>query len=93
MRDSGYALPTTRGSARSTSPRSGYLLVCFLLRVFLDQDISSYDFFSEYSCVHRYKSEYTGCFPGANSPMLKSNVKVLGMFATDLMAFLLASIL
>ncbi|GAY60084.1 hypothetical protein CUMW_199340 [Citrus unshiu] len=35
MRDSGYALPTTRISARSTSPRSGSLLVCFLLPVFL----------------------------------------------------------
>ncbi|KAH9666451.1 putative disease resistance protein [Citrus sinensis] len=35
MRDSGYALPTIRISARSTSPRSRSLLVCFLLPVFL----------------------------------------------------------
>ena len=59
----------------------------------LDQDISSHAFFSEYSCVHRYKSEYAGCFPGVNPPTLKSDFKVLGMFATDLMAFLLASVL
>ncbi|KAK9212293.1 hypothetical protein WN943_001675 [Citrus x changshan-huyou] len=35
MRDSGYTLPTTRISARPTSPRSKSLLVRFLLQVFL----------------------------------------------------------
>ena len=78
MRDSGYALPTTRRSARSTSPRSECLLVCFLL---------------QYSCVHRYRSEYAGCFPGVNPPTLKSDIKVLGMYATNLITFFLVSIL
>ena len=78
MRDSGYALPTTRSSARSTSPRSGCLFVSFLLR---------------YSCIHIYRSEYADCVPGVNPPTLKSDIPVLGMYATNLMAFFLVSIL
>ncbi|KAL9447547.1 hypothetical protein AB3S75_015087 [Citrus x aurantiifolia] len=35
MRDSGCPLSTTRISARSTSPRSRSLLVCFLPQIFL----------------------------------------------------------
>ncbi|KAK9201458.1 hypothetical protein WN944_016661 [Citrus x changshan-huyou] len=33
------------------------------------------------------RSEYAGCFPGANPPTLKSDMKVRGTLATDLMAF------
>ena len=32
------------------------------------------------------RSEYASCFPGANPPTLKSEIGVLGMFATNLMA-------
>ncbi|KAH9650174.1 protein kinase domain-containing protein [Citrus sinensis] len=55
----------------------------------LDQDLSSYAFFSKYPCVHRNESEHASCFPGVNPPTLKSDVKVLGTLATDLMTFLL----
>ena len=37
--------------------------------------------------AHTDKSEYAGCFPGANPPTLKSDMKVRGTLATDLMAF------
>ncbi|KAH9764941.1 N-acetyltransferase domain-containing protein [Citrus sinensis] len=63
--------------------KEGYLLD----QPHLDQDLSSYAFFSKYSCVHRNKSEHAGCFPGVNSPNLKSDMKALGTLATDLMAF------
>ncbi|KAL9437436.1 hypothetical protein AB3S75_023321 [Citrus x aurantiifolia] len=37
--------------------------------------------------AHTDRSEYAGCFPGANPPTLKSDMKVRGTLATDLMAF------
>ena len=37
--------------------------------------------------THIDKSEYADCFPGANPPTLKSDMKVRGTLATDLMAF------
>ncbi|KAH9779621.1 hypothetical protein KPL71_007762 [Citrus sinensis] len=37
--------------------------------------------------AHTDKSEYAGCFPGANPPTLKSDMKVRGTLATNLMAF------
>ena len=36
--------------------------------------------------AHTDRSKYAGCFPGANPPTLKSEIGVLGMFATNLMA-------
>ncbi|KAH9729437.1 1-aminocyclopropane-1-carboxylate oxidase [Citrus sinensis] len=36
--------------------------------------------------AHTDRSEYAGCFLGANSPTLKSDMKVQGTFATNLMA-------
>ncbi|KAK9180904.1 hypothetical protein WN944_024040 [Citrus x changshan-huyou] len=53
-------------------PRSGSLFD----QLNHDQDLSSYAFFSKYSCVHKNKSEHTGCFPGVNPPTLKSDMKV-----------------
>ncbi|KAL9437030.1 hypothetical protein AB3S75_022968 [Citrus x aurantiifolia] len=72
MRDSGYAFQ-----------RPG----CLLDQPHLDQELSSYAFFSKYSCVHRNKSEHAGYFPGVNPPTFKSDMKVRGTLATDLMAF------
>lgn len=72
MRDSGYAFQ-----------RPG----CLLDQPPLDQDLSLYAFFSKCPCVHRIRSEHAGCFPGINPPTLKSDMKVLGTLATDLMAF------
>ncbi|KAL9450795.1 hypothetical protein AB3S75_012515 [Citrus x aurantiifolia] len=72
MRDSGYALPTTWIFARSTSPRPGPLLVCFLLQVFLRP---------------QKQVRARRLFPGVNPPTLKSDMKALGTLATDLMAF------
>ncbi|XP_052287969.1 uncharacterized protein LOC127899094 [Citrus sinensis] len=37
--------------------------------------------------AHTNRSEYPGCFPGANPPTLKSDMKVRGTLASDLMAF------
>ncbi|KAK9201751.1 hypothetical protein WN944_016957 [Citrus x changshan-huyou] len=37
--------------------------------------------------AHTDRSEYAGCFPGTNPPTLKSDMKVRGTLATDLMAF------
>ncbi|KAL9436530.1 hypothetical protein AB3S75_022557 [Citrus x aurantiifolia] len=37
--------------------------------------------------AHTNRSEYAGCFPGANPLTLKSDMKVRGTLATDLMAF------
>ncbi|GAY62863.1 hypothetical protein CUMW_221160 [Citrus unshiu] len=36
--------------------------------------------------AHTDRSEYVGCFPGANPPTLKSDMKVRGTLATNLMA-------
>ncbi|KAH9682288.1 ANK REP REGION domain-containing protein [Citrus sinensis] len=36
--------------------------------------------------AHTDRSEYAGCFPGANPPTLKSDMKVRGTLATNLMA-------
>ncbi|KAH9665984.1 Sulfite exporter TauE/SafE family protein 3 [Citrus sinensis] len=36
--------------------------------------------------AHTDRSEYADCFPGANPPMLKSDMKVRGTLATNLMA-------
>ena len=38
--------------------------------------------------AHTDRSEYAGCFPGANPPTLKSDMKVREKLATGLMAFL-----
>ena len=43
--------------------------------------------------AHTDKSEYVGCFPGTNPPTLKSDMKVRGTLATDLMAFFVSSLL
>ncbi|KAH9659642.1 leucine-rich repeat and IQ domain-containing protein 1-related [Citrus sinensis] len=36
--------------------------------------------------AHTDRSEYAGCFPGANPPTLKSDMKIWGTLATNLMA-------
>ena len=72
MRDSGYVFQ-----------RPG----CLLDQPHLDQDLSSYAFFSKYPYIHRNKSEHAGCFPSVNPPTLKSDMKALGTLATNLMAF------
>ena len=42
--------------------------------------------------AHTDRSEYAGCFPGANPPTLKSDMKVRGTLATNLMAVRLFSL-
>ena len=69
----------------------------FRFSSFYDQDFCPINFFTtrrssrEASSpevpAHTDKSEYAGCFPGANPPTLKSDMKVPGTLATDLMAF------
>ncbi|GAY67794.1 hypothetical protein CUMW_259330 [Citrus unshiu] len=68
----------------------------FWLSLFYDQGLCSINFTttrisprnasSPEVPAHTDRSEYAVCFPGANPPTLKSEIGVLGMFATNLMA-------
>ena len=80
-----------------------YVDARFWLSSFYDQGLCSINFtmirisprkaFSSEVPAYTDRSEYAGCFPGANPPMLKSEMKVLGMFSTNLMASFLISVL
>ena len=69
----------------------------FRFSSFYDQDLCSINFITTRRSprkasspevpAHTDKSEYAGFFPGANPPTLKSDMKVRGTLATDLMAF------
>jgi len=70
----------------------------FRFSSFYDQDLCSINFVTTRRSprqasspevpAYTDKSEYAGCFPGANPPTLKSDMKVREKLATGLMAFL-----
>ncbi|KAK9194937.1 hypothetical protein WN943_003052 [Citrus x changshan-huyou] len=81
----------------STSVKVPVVDVRFRFSSFYDQDLCSINFITTRGSprkasspevpAHTDKSEYAGYFPGANPPTLKSDMKVQGTLATDLMAF------